>query len=285
MLKLRCILLPLILTLSSAGADSDRSAAVFESQGCIQCHSINGRGGKTGPDLGRRIGRGYTPAALVSTMWNHAPKMWEAMTNAGMEIQLLRGDAAADLVAFFSSSRFFDKPADAARGRRAFESNRCSECHGIDQSRTAGAPPVSTWKLPGDPLELADAMWNHASRMQQEFAARGISWPTLTGQELADILVYLRHLPLTHASASFQTSSAKPGEELFESNGCVKCHTGALDLRGRLQGKTLTDITAAMWSAAVTSSAANAALYVIQARRRAPRLCQRFAETSIRRSQ
>ena len=31
--------------------DSDRGAKLFETEQCIQCHSVNGRGGKIGPDL------------------------------------------------------------------------------------------------------------------------------------------------------------------------------------------------------------------------------------------
>ena len=38
-----------------------------------------GGGGKIGPDLGRIIDRGFTPASLAATMWNHAPAMWHAM--------------------------------------------------------------------------------------------------------------------------------------------------------------------------------------------------------------
>jgi mono/diheme cytochrome c family protein len=235
--------------MSIQGADSERGEKLFHTQGCIQCHAIHGRGGREAPDLGRRIGRGYTPALLASTMWNHAPSMWSVMRRQGIERTDLDAQSAADLFAFFSSSRFFDRPGDAARGKRAFSDNRCSECHGIDNVKAAGATPVAKWQGLGDPVALAESMWNHADRMTQEFAARNILWPDLTSQELSDMLVYLRNLPATRRMAvRLQTTSGDRGEALFQSKGCGNCHVGDLNLRSRLQGKTLTDIAASMWN-------------------------------------
>ena len=72
-------------TLPVIPGDSTRGAKLFESERCIQCHAVNGRGGKVGVDLGRSVPRNYTPAYLASTMWNHAPVMWAAMEGARME--------------------------------------------------------------------------------------------------------------------------------------------------------------------------------------------------------
>jgi mono/diheme cytochrome c family protein len=249
MLQARYILLAGLLATLGVAADSDRGASILEVQGCTECHSVLGRGGKTAPDLGRRIGRGYTPDTLAAAIWNHAPAMWRGMEKSAIAAKPLGREQAADLVAFLSSSRFFDKPADAGRGRRIFASHRCAECHGIHQSRAAEAPPVSAWKSLADPVALAESMWNHAAVMHEAFAARHIPWPVLTGQDLGDLLVYLRNLPSVNATAvSLQTDSAEPGRKLFTSKGCETCHTGKLDLRTRLHGKTITDISAAMWN-------------------------------------
>jgi mono/diheme cytochrome c family protein len=230
-------------------ADSERGEQLFQSQGCIQCHAINGHGGTTGPDLGRRIARDYTPARFASTMWNHAPAMWSAMQRQSIQPKELDAEGAADLFAFFSSSRFFDKPGDAARGKQVFTNKRCAECHGIDSVKVPGAPPVSKWTALGDPVTLAESMWNHAGKMREEFVRRNVPWPVLSSQELADMLVYLRNLPATkNLSVHMQTTAGDRGEALFQAKGCEKCHTGSLDFRSRLQGKTLTDIAAAMWN-------------------------------------
>src|ERR1051325_11520702 len=90
--------------------DSSRGAQIFEKEQCIHCHAVNGRGGKVGIDLGRAVPRHYTPAYLASTMWNHAPVMWSAMEQAGIETPKLSPESAADLFAYFYSARFFEKP-------------------------------------------------------------------------------------------------------------------------------------------------------------------------------
>src|SRR5579863_8132655 len=90
--------------------DSTRGARIFESEQCIKCHAVNGRGGRIGLDLGRTVNRAYTPAQLASTMWNHAPVMFGAIKAAGIEKPKLTPEGAADLFAFFYSARFFDKP-------------------------------------------------------------------------------------------------------------------------------------------------------------------------------
>ena len=96
-------------------ANSARGAELFNTLGCLQCHSIHGEGGKVGPDLGRSIDRGFTPASLAATMWNHAPGMWAAMRAEDVRPGDLDDQAAADLFAYFYSVRFFEKPGDAAR--------------------------------------------------------------------------------------------------------------------------------------------------------------------------
>jgi mono/diheme cytochrome c family protein len=222
---------------------------VFVAQSCNQCHSINGEGGKTAPDLGKRIDRNYTPAVLVSIMWNHAPAMWGAMEARGIVRPVLDEQTAADLFAYFYSARFFDKLGDAGRGKQVFSAKHCSDCHGITQSKAAGAKPVVEWESLGNPVGLAEAMWNHAANMRDAFAKEGIRWPELTSQELSDILVYVRNLRETqHVDTRMETVGGPGGEALFQSKGCAGCHTAKLELRPRLTGKTLTDIAVDMWN-------------------------------------
>src|SRR5260370_24241099 len=165
--------------------DSLRGERLFQSEACVQCHSMDGKGGKTAPDLGKRIGRNYTPALLVSVMWNHAPVMWAAMDRQGIATARLDEQAAADLFAYFYAVRFFDRPGDAARGKRLFSSKHCSECHGITSSKAEEAKPVIRWESLGHPIRLAEAMWNHAANMRQAFPHPKVAWPEITGPGLS----------------------------------------------------------------------------------------------------
>ena len=79
-------LLPLTMAVGAVlpSADSQRGEKIFQKQGCVRCHSVQGKGTSTvGPDLGRIVDRNFTPALLASTMWNHGPTMWSAMRQQG----------------------------------------------------------------------------------------------------------------------------------------------------------------------------------------------------------
>lgn len=229
--------------------DARRGEQLFQSERCVQCHSIKGKGGTAGPDLARRIDRNFTPSLMASLMWNHAPRMWAEMKQQKITPSQVTPAAAADLFAFFVSARYFEKPGDAARGKQAFTSRRCADCHGITSSPLAAAPPVAKWVSLADPLVLAQQMWNHGAKMRDEFAKRKVSWQSITAQELTDMLVYLQNLPETRGLAgNLSFPPADSGEKLFESKGCSGCHTGKLALENRLHNQTLTEIAVDMWN-------------------------------------
>ena len=78
---------------------------------------------------------------------------------------------------------------------------------------------------------------------------RKTAWPRLTGQELSDILIYVRSTPSgRQAAKEVHASLAGGGTNLFESKGCVQCHTGAMALGPRVRTMTMNDIAAAMWN-------------------------------------
>jgi mono/diheme cytochrome c family protein len=248
--------LPVILALSAGAADlpvipgdSVRGAKLFQSQQCVHCHAVNGVGGKVGIDLGHTVNRKYTPALLAYTMWNHGPTMWSAMEAAHIETPKLSPEDAADLFAFFYSARYFDQPGDVSRGQQAFSSHQCGVCHGIEESRAEGAPPVVKWESLADPVMLVRQMWNHSYRMHDAFARRKLEWQALTAADLDDILTYLRSLPQTqHLAAHFSNTSGTGGRQVFQAKGCVNCHKGTLALEDRLHNMTLTDIAVDMWN-------------------------------------
>jgi mono/diheme cytochrome c family protein len=238
-------------TLSAADftADSARGARLFDSLNCIQCHSVNGRGGMIAPDLGKVTDRNFTPASLTATLWNHAPKMWATMKERDISAGNLDPQAAADLLAYFYASRFFERPGDAGRGIRLFSEKHCADCHGITTAKIPEAKPVSQWQSVNQPIALVDAMWNHAAQMKEQFAKRKWSWPELTSQELTDIQVYLRSTATAPRAAGLvEITSGAEGRQIFESKTCSGCHHTSLDLTARLRNMTLTDIAAAMWN-------------------------------------
>ena len=248
--KLLLLLWPVVaIRGASVAADSARGEELFTTQACVQCHSINGKGGTIGPDLGRRIDRNFTPASLAATMWNHAPTMWGSMRQRDVQLGELNEQAAADLFAYFYATLSFERRGDAGRGKRLFSAKHCADCHGLSDRKIPEAKPVGEWQSINQPIALVNAMWNHATTMRQEFAKRKLSWPELTPQDLTDMLVYLRTTPGTiGAVARVEISSGGNGKALFASKGCAGCHRDQAALARRIQGETLTGIAVAMWN-------------------------------------
>jgi mono/diheme cytochrome c family protein len=225
--------------------DSAGGREIFETHGCVQCHRLNGVGGTAGPDLGRIIDRGFTPAMLAATMWNHAPQMWAAMRARSIDRQTLTEQQAADLFAAFYAAHYFDAPADAARGKAVFAADSCARCHGLEQSAVPAATPVNKWSALTDSVALVASMWNHAATMQAELAKQGIEWPALNGRNIGDLLVYLRNLPgMPHVTPELRITAGEEGQQLFQSKGCATCH--AIDAL-ETDGMTLDDVAASMW--------------------------------------
>jgi mono/diheme cytochrome c family protein len=229
--------------------DSERGRRIFDQEQCVHCHSINGRGGKMGVDFSLVVSRNFTPAQLASTMWNHAPVMFGALQTAGIQRPKLSPGDAADLFAYFYSTRFFDKAGNPAQGKEMFAEKRCGDCHGVTESRGENAPPIAAWESLADPVVMVQQMWNHSSRMQDAFARRKIAWQQLTTEQLNDIAAWLRSLPETrHLTSRFSNTSDRDGYKIFEAKGCVNCHKGTLALEDRLHNMTLTDIAVDMWN-------------------------------------
>ena len=240
------------------GADSVRGSQVFAAQGCVQCHALNGVGATVGPDLGRLADLGFTPPRWpprCGTMPRPCGTRSSAQSDARSNGRTTGGRPFC-LLLFAAVLR---KPGDAARGKTLFTTRKCATCHGITDSKAPGARPVQEWTATGNPLELVETALNHSVGMHAEMARNNIKLQPLSGQDLADLLVYVRHAatrpPLPGV---FRITSPDDGKMLFESKGCAKCHTPASHfLSTGLRGKTLTDLAVDMWNHGLDMKLAN----------------------------
>src|SRR5271157_3500989 len=228
--------------------DAQRGQALFQGLNCTVCHSVNGVGGKKAPDLGRGRDRGFDPYQLAGLIWNHAPRMWGAMAGEGVASPALDEQQAADLFAFLYAAGDFERPGEPRRGRELFVVRRCGQCHGIDLPARAGIRPVAGWDSPGDPIALAQRMWNHSGDMARALDASQLPYPLFTAQELTDMLSWLRKLRPPRQTAGLAPASEESGRTLLESKGCAGCHSGAFELAGHPTRYGLTDFAAALWN-------------------------------------
>lgn len=233
-----------------------RGERLFGEKGCINCHSVNGTGGTTAPDLAQRSARLYSPELLASVMWNHGPAMWKRIEASGAAIPALSSAEAADLFSYFYSTLYFSVPGDAGRGRAVFLDNNCGACHALNGAADPNlrGPPVSTWARVRDPIHWAERMWNHSEEMYAQMRRASIPWPELSTQEMVDLLIYLRNLPAARSEhADFEPGEPELGRTIFTSH-CEGCHSfgpsspNQIDLLDRPGPKTLTGYATQMWN-------------------------------------
>ena len=171
----------------------ERGEKLFRDKQCAGCHAIGGKGGKVGPELGRAHHVSLTQFAGL--MWNHGPAMWARMKEHGIQAPELTGQEMADIVAYLYTAHYFDPAAgNSTRGRQVLETKGCVSCHSVRGSGGKVATDFATSNVVGSPAAVVAAMWNHSRSMEDQASKQGVKLPTLKGQELADLVTYLRSL-------------------------------------------------------------------------------------------
>jgi cytochrome c2 len=229
---------------------------VFGAKGCAKCHSVNGVGGKIGPDLGR-VSRPRSSHDLATAMWNHLPRMVERMQQLGITRPRLDARETGDLMAFLLTLNYFDLPADVEAGRRLFTEKRCVVCHQVGGTGGVVGPNLDFLGQHLSPIFIAAALWNHGPAMAAAMRARGIERPTFKDYELLDLIAYLKSAsPGPREEMLYVLSGrADVGERLFVEKRCIECHSvgergGRVgpDLAGRGLYRSPIQFAMAMWN-------------------------------------
>jgi mono/diheme cytochrome c family protein len=216
---------------------------------------VHGAGGRIGPDLGRKGVRGSF-FDIASAMWNHLPMMGEKMEEFHMSRPDFEDDELADVVAFLYFLKYFDDPGDPQTGMVLFTEKHCIQCHRVANQGGDSAPPLDTLPRTVSPLRIAQDLWNHGSTMVTAMQMQDLDVPTFEGNEIIDLVAYLRSHGQRRATREFQSSGdPERGELFFTSKGCSRCHTvfghestvgpdlGSAELRG-----SVTQIAGRMWN-------------------------------------
>ena len=244
--------------LFSPTQDPLAGSRVFGSKGCVKCHSVNGVGGKVGPDLAK-IPRPRSFYDLAAAMWNHLPRMVERMRQLGIVRPRLDSQETADLVGFLFTLNYFDSPGNIEVGRRLFVEKKCVVCHQVDGIGGVVGPNLDFLRQFGSPIVIAAELWNHGPAMAEAMRARGIERPTFKDAELRDLIAYLKSASRgqTEEPLHVLPGRADEGRRLFVEKRCIECHSvrgqgGKVgpDLSEREIHKSLTQFAAAMWNKA-----------------------------------
>lgn len=200
---------------------------LFTSKGCVQCHAVGGKGGNVGPALDS-LRRSNSPVLVAAAMWNHGPAMAETMKSKNIERPTFQGNELTDIIAYVvSASR--DTGGDTAqvipgtpeRGEKLFRDKQCVACHAVGGKGGRVGPDLRGGRRISL-TQFAARMWNHGPTMWAKMKERSIEPPTLSGQDMADLLAYL------YVSQYFDPAgNPSRGRALVESKGCLGCHTVA----------------------------------------------------------
>jgi len=233
-----------------------RGKRLFRSQGCKNCHSVNGSGGKLGPDLSHEATMGRTQPWLVKTI--RAPKL--RFTNPVMpDFAYLNDQQLNDLAAYILSlsggqeaapharaAESSEPSASVRRGKSLFSAEGCTACHTVNGQGGSVGPDLSNEGRSGH-----SSRWLAKKIRDPKATDPNSPMPSynqLTDRQVNDLVNYLTSLtqgpPRSRSGpgspATSQPAAVERGEKLFTSKGCIACHS--VDGRGGTLGPDLSDI-------------------------------------------
>jgi cytochrome c2 len=198
---------------------------VFRDKGCAHCHSIDGAGGNSAPELPRRSPVQASLPQLVTAMWNHAPRMWEHMRAERLPYPQLDYEETAALLAYLYGASQREEPGNAEAGRKLFHAKQCSRCHAVQSQGGNVASELSSVRY-ADKLAWSGAMLTHAAEMESRMAKLTIAWPQFKAGELNDLATYLQQASAgAGKTTAAGTGDPEDGWQVFQRNSCLACHS------------------------------------------------------------
>jgi cytochrome c551/c552 len=176
---------------AEAAGDPERGRALFESRQCARCHRPRGQEG-VGPAVDE-VRRPQGAFELAGRLWNHAPGMVTMFKEKGIEWPQISPAEMADLMVYLGGDAARDPVADPFKGQVALVRKGCLKCHSLRGEGGRVGPELSERRNTYDSaVTWAATMWAHTPRMAAKTAELGVLYPRFAGDELANLVGFLR---------------------------------------------------------------------------------------------
>lgn len=166
---------------------------IFLEKRCVVCHPTRDATEDGAPDLGERAVQ-RSLVDFAAAMWNKAPLMTQAMEGRLGAVPSLRPDEMADIVAYLYSGRYFRQAGDPRRGVIAAVNKGCLDCHALYGERGKAASDLTTAPGLDTAAGVLAGLWKHSLIDDPRLERDRRPWPTFTGEDMADLVAYLRTL-------------------------------------------------------------------------------------------
>ena len=167
--------------------DAIRGSQIFRRPTCAGCHL---EGEDVVPGLPLDDTSQPNLGDLSGSLWNHAMRAEPPSRGRDLSEQDL-----ADLIAFLSSTWHVEPGGSSRLGELVFRLRGCAGCHGATGEGSRSGPAVRGRDHPETTIELAAALWRHGPEMARRLRAEHESWPTLTADDIGNLLAFFSSPP------------------------------------------------------------------------------------------
>ncbi len=109
---------------------------------------------------------------------------------------------------------------DPMRGQSLFVAKGCVQCHAVRGAGGRIGPDLGRTAVKGSFFEIAAAMWNHSTAMDEKMREFRVARPSFEKEELSDLLAFLYFLNYFD-----EPGEPRVGKVLFAQKHCIQCHS------------------------------------------------------------
>jgi cytochrome c551/c552 len=169
----------------------DPGQALFTAKQCGRCHVPRSEHG-AGPAL-EELRRPQGEMQLAGRLWNHVPAMVGLLERKRLQWPAITPVEMAQLMAYLGAERARDPKPDVQKGRTTLMRKGCLKCHRLRGEGGTVDPDLAAPRADyASPSAWAAAMWAHTPAMAAMATARGVPYPRFAGDEMGDLVGFLR---------------------------------------------------------------------------------------------